>query len=154
MSVKTHFYRDYFALESWDCQRGIRIACHHTVNSLIIKSADCYPDDPLVAPYVERARGIVYYSPAELRDNFRDAGNVLWLTVGASICGITLKESDLAGSVNRWIGVAGCAAFNDGYSNISLYQWKDQKLTRTNWLFKDGVLEPREPYTAPLEGLI
>ena len=153
MPVKTHFYRAYFALESWACQHGISIACHHTVNSLITKSADCYPDDPLVAPYVERARDIVYYSPDELRDKFRDAGNVLWLTVGASICGITLNVSQLAGSVNRWIGVAGCSAFNSGYSGISLYQWKDQKLTRSDWLFKDGVLEPREPNSAPLEGL-
>jgi hypothetical protein len=154
MSSKTHFYRDYFALESWACQHGIAIACHHTVKFLITQTADRYPDNALVAPYVEKARGIVYYPPNDLREKFRDAGNILWLTVGASICGITLKESDLAGSVNRWVGVADCSAFNGGYSGISIYQWKNKKLTRTGWLFKDGVLEPREPDTAPLQGLI
>ena len=154
MSSKTHFYRDYFGLEAWACQHGITIACHATVKSLITQTADRYPDNALVAPYVDKMCGIAYYTPTELREKFGDAGNILWLTVGTSISGNTLKESDLTGSVDRWVGVAGCSAFNGGYLGISIYRWTNRKFMRTGWLFKDGVLEAVEPNTATLQSLI
>lgn len=139
-SVKTHFYRDYFALESWCHENNLSIACHNSIRGVITQHADNYPEHPLVAPYIERAAAIQFHSNEELLEKFSHDESVLWLSAAASICGMCQPVKFYESSVNRWAAVAAASVFNSGYSAIRLYKWIKPDLIRQNIGFVEGAL--------------
>ena len=139
IQLKTAFYKDYFALDSWCLQRGLTIACHISIKTLITNYADRYPEDPDVAPYVDRAAQIRFSKNEDLLANSAQDDSVLWLSVAASICGMALPLKFYESSVDRWVAIASCSAFNGGYWGIKLHKWIKPKLEDQSFAFVEGV---------------
>ncbi len=138
-SVKTHFYKDYFALESWCAEKGCVPVCDMSVRAIVASLADRHPDDPAVAPYLDRAKGIRYFSSDEIQQKFSRDSSSLWLTCGSPL-GLCMPRNVLESSAERWIGIVGASAFNYGYAGIRIYRWVKQELVPQNLRFFEGAL--------------
>jgi hypothetical protein len=137
--VKTYFYKDYFALESWCAEKGCVPVCDMSVHAIVASLADRHPDDPAVAPYLDRAKEIRYFSNGEIQQKFSRDPSLLWLTCGTPL-GLCMPRNVLESSVERWIGIVAASAFNYGYAGIGIYRWIGSELVPQNLRFFEGVL--------------
>lgn len=100
--------------------------------------ADLHPDHPAVAPYLERAKMIRFFSTDEMQEKFsRDSW--LWLIRGTPF-GLSMSRAALESTVERWVGIVGTSAFNDGYAGIMIYRWIKPDLVPQNLRFFEGAL--------------
>ncbi len=138
-SVKTHFYEDYFALESWCAEKGCALVCDMSVRAIVAFLADRHPEHPAVAPYVDRVKWIQYFSNEEIQRKFSRDPSSVWLTRGTPL-GLCMPRNLLESSVERWVGIVGTSAFNDGYAGIMIYRWIKPELVPQNLRFFEGAL--------------
>src|SRR5206468_2697692 len=138
-SLKTYFYTDYFALESWCAEKGCFPVCDMSVRTIVASLADRYRDHPAVVPYIDRAKTIRYFSIEEIQQKFSCDPSSLWLTCGTPL-GLCMPRNVLESSVERWIGVVGASAFNYGYAGIVIYKWIKPDLVPQNLRFLEGAL--------------
>jgi hypothetical protein len=138
-SVKTHFYKDYFVLESWCAEKGCVPVCDYSVRAFVASLADRYPEHPAVAPYLDRVKTIRYFSTEEIQQKFSNDPSSFWLTCGTPF-GLCLPKSILESSVERWVGIVGASIFNYGYAGITIYRWIKPELVSQNLRFFEGTL--------------
>ena len=138
--IKPHAYGDFFALETWCSERGLRLVCHTSIRLITDKKIKCTPRNTQAAAHLQKIQALRFYSTDELIKEFAQDSSVLWFSAASYISGMILREASYMPSVDRWSAVAGFSAFSGAYGGISLYQWIKPKLVRQEMTHQRSML--------------
>jgi hypothetical protein len=143
--LEPHPYGDFFALESWCSQAGLRLVCHNSIRLIPdmrehIKQHG-QPRDETAAACMKRILETRFYSTEELLEEFSPDATSLWFSAATYISGLVLQEKCYMPSVGRLAAVAGFSPLSGVYGGISLYKWINPKLVRQEISLKGKFLD-------------
>ncbi len=137
-------YCDFFALESWCAQAGLRLVCHNSIRLIPDMREHIklhgQPRDEKAAACMKRILETRFYSTEELLEEFSQDVSSLWFSAATYISGLVLPERCYMPSVDRWAAVAGFSPLSGVYGGISLYKWIKPELVHQQISLKDGKL--------------
>jgi hypothetical protein len=140
--LEPHPYGDFFALESWCSQAGLRFVCHNSIRLIPDMREHLkqhgQPRDEAAAACMKRILETRFYSTEELLEEFSQDATALWFSAATYISGLVLKENCYMPSVDRWAAIAGFSPLSGVYGCISLHKWIKPKLVPQQISLKNG----------------